>query len=84
MPRMVSKFIAAVWVVSAVGFAPATASAVPVSVSVPESTGAVVDAQPVALTGSGVIDLTLVLLQCLRTGSSVIPGDPMGFPVVCV
>ncbi|WP_281205862.1 hypothetical protein [Nocardia shimofusensis] len=39
---------------------------------------------PQASTGSDAIDLTRLLLRCLTTGSTVAPGDPMGFPAICV
>ncbi len=76
MPRMASKIIVAVGVTLSVGLSPAMASAAPVTAD-PVVT-------PQASTGSDAIDLTRLLLRCLTTGSTVAPGDPMGFPAICV
>ncbi|MBF6241277.1 hypothetical protein [Nocardia otitidiscaviarum] len=76
MFRSASKIMVAAGVALALGCSPAMASAAPA----PAESVAV--SQP--STGSAAVDLTRILLRCLMTGSSVAPGDPMGFPVLCV
>lgn len=76
MPRMASKIIVAVGVTLSVGFSPAMAA--------PVAADPVVDVNLDTVTGSAALDLTRVLLKCLTTGTSALPGDPMGLPVACV
>ncbi len=78
MPRMASKIIVAVGVTLSMGFSPAMASAAPVTAD------PAVDVNLDTVIGSAALDLTRVLLKCLTTGTSVLPGDPMGLPVACV
>ncbi|WP_157172005.1 hypothetical protein [Nocardia higoensis] len=73
---MATKIVVVIGITVAVGFSPAMAAAAPAMAD------PVVTPQP--STGSAAMDLTRVLLMCLTNGSSVIQGDPMGFPVVCV
>ncbi|WP_306361282.1 hypothetical protein [Nocardia sp. CC227C] len=76
MFRSASTMIVAAGITFGLGFAPAAASAAPAPV---ESV-----AIPQASTGSAGVDLAQIMLRCLMTGSSVAPGDPMGFPGLCV
>lgn len=83
MKRMIVNTVAAV-ALSSGALVVGTGAALAVPSGLPLESAPIADGPIAASPGSGSASGSAFLLKCLTNGSSVMPGDPMGFPALCV